>query len=143
MNKTRLCGAVLAGILWVVLQIPEARAYFCGDPLSDNCFVPKVQKPSTPNADGSVRTENHPTAVFVLQSGKTLKENFEAWGASSGWKVVWKSEYTFPVVARYTAGRSFLGSVRRAIRIFNRSAGGWLRARAFMTNHVLIVEDGR
>ena len=141
---SRLFAFVVGSILWVGLSVPWADAWFCGDPLADSCAVPKVPGAPSKDADGpSVRMENHPLATFVLAPSRTLKENFEDWGKASGWKVVWKSEYNFPVKARFTAGRTFLGAVRRSVRIFNRSSGGWLKVRAFMTNHVLLVEDGR
>jgi|ACXJ01.1.fsa_nt_gi hypothetical protein len=146
MNRTKVFVLIALSLLWVGLcgSGTPARAYFCGDPLTDNCSVPSSNGKDRSGKTGNpVQKENHPTAVFVLQPGKTLKDNFEAWAGESGWKVIWKSEYTFPVAARYTAGRSFLGAVRRTIRIFNRSSGGWLRAKAFTTNHVLLVEDGR
>ena len=127
----------------LLLVHAPADAYFCGDPLTDNCAVPKVSKTSSQNNPGSVRIENHPLATYVLVPGKDLKENFEDWGKADGWNVVWRSEYTFPVKARFTAGRTFLGAVRRSVRIFNRSSGGWLKVHAFMANHVLVVEDGR
>jgi hypothetical protein len=127
MNRAKVFVFLALSLLCVALFGigTEAGAYFCGDPLSDNCSVPKTPEKDRSGKSGNpVRTENHPTAVFVLQPGTSLKDNFEAWGAESGWKVVWKSEYTFPVVARYTAGRSFLGAVRRSVRIFNASSGG-------------------
>lgn len=127
----------------LLFQVSQAHAWFCGDPLSDNCSIPNSPKPTAHSSCGSVRLENHPLATYVLVPDLSLKENFESWGKSAGWKVVWRSEYTFPVKARYTAGRTFLGAVRRAVRIFNRSSGGWLKVHAFMTNHVLLVEDGR
>ena len=81
--------------------------------------------------------------TFVLTPDRDLKENFESWGKASGWKVLWHSEYTFPIKARFVAGRSFLGAVRRSIKIFNAGSGGWLKVRAYLSNHVLLVEDGR
>ena len=144
MNGTKAFVFISGALLFIVLSVTEGQAYFCGDKDVDNCSVPKSPEKGRGGGAGTpVQTEDHPTAVFVLQPGSSLKDNFEAWGAEAGWKVVWKSEYTFPVVARYTAGRSFLGSVRRAIRVFNRSSGGWLRVHAFTANHVLLVEDGR
>lgn len=123
---------------------PRAHAYFCGDPLSDACAPPESPSRAPNNSDrSSVHVENHPLSTFVLLPGLSLKDNFETWGKASGWKVLWRSEYTFPVKARYTAGGSFLGAVRRSVKIFNASSGGWLKVRAFMSNHVLLVEDGR
>lgn len=141
MNKIR--AFFFLAVLWITLSGTNAYAYFCGDPLSDNCSLPRTSKPSTQTSVGSVRSENHPLSTFILVPDQSLKENFESWGNASGWKVIWKSEYTFPVKARYTAGRTFLGAIRRSVRIFNRSSGGWLKVHAFMANHVLLVEDGR
>ncbi|WP_053764616.1 toxin co-regulated pilus biosynthesis Q family protein [Leptospirillum ferriphilum] len=140
MNKRMTLFLALSFLLVPVSR--QADAYFCGDPLTDNCSVPTVHAKG-PSSETSVRQENHPTMTFVLVPGKSLKDNFESWGDQAGWKVVWKSEYTFPVMARFVAGRTFLGAVRRAIRVFDGSSGGWIRAHAFMANHVLIVEDGR
>ena len=145
MSRTRSASAALAGALslWIAFSASPVQAYFCGDPLSDGCAVPEVSKKSPKGTGDSVRVENHPLATYVLVPGKDLKENFEDWGKASGWKVLWHSEYTFPVKARFTAGRTFLGAVRRSVRIFDASSGGWLKVRAFMANHVLLVEDGR
>lgn len=142
MNKN-FVFAILTFLFLTVLPGTRTEAYFCGDPLSDNCSVPKVPGPSPKTSGGSVQVENHSLSTFVLVPDLSLKENFESWGKASGWNVVWRSEYTFPVKARFTAGRTFLGAVRRSVRIFNRSSGGWLKVHAFMANHVLVVEDGR
>ena len=142
MKRSRLAVAATTLVLMVFSGYPS-YAYFCGDPLSDNCSVPKVPDSSPKSSGGSVRLENHPLSTFVLVPDRSLKENFESWGKASGWNVVWRSEYTFPVKARFTAGRTFLGAVRRSVRIFNASSGGWLKVHAFMSHHVLLVEDGR
>ena len=142
MNKTFVV-AVVTATLWIGLSKSQAHAYFCGDPLSDNCSVPQETQKTQGKGQSPVMQENHPLSTFVLVPDRSLKENFEVWGKSSGWKVVWRSEYTFPVKARFTAGRTFLGAVRRSVRIFNRSSGGWLKVHAFLSNHVLLVEDGR
>lgn len=143
LKRSRLAAALAAFVLVMAFD-PQAHAYFCGDPLSDNCSVPQITgKNKSGGAESSVRVENHPLSTFVLVPDQSLKENFESWGKVSGWKVIWRSEYTFPVKARFTAGRTFLGAVRRSVRIFNASSGGWLKVHAFMANHVLLVEDGR
>jgi hypothetical protein len=133
----------MAAFLLVMTFGTQAQAYFCGDPLADNCSVPQETQKSPENGQSPVNQENHPLATFALVPGESLKENFEAWGKASGWKVLWHSEYSFPVKAGYTAGRSFLGAVRRSIRIFNASSGGWLKVHAYLSNHVLLIEDGR
>ena len=142
MQRLKLTVALAAFVLVASLST-RAHAYFCGDPLSDNCAVPQETQKSPGEGKSPVQVENHSLATFVLIPDRSLKENFESWGKASGWKVIWRSEYTFPVKARFTAGRTFLGAVRRSVRIFNRSSGGWLRVHAFMANHVLLVEDGR
>lgn len=139
----RILVFVCLAVLCVTLSGTRADAFFCGDPLADNCAVPEAPKRSSKGPGNSVHMDNHPLATYVLLPGKDLKENFEDWGKASGWNVIWRSEYTFPVKARFTAGRTFLGAVRRSLRIFNRSSGGWLKVHAFMANHVLLVEDGR
>lgn len=142
MKRSRLAAALAAFVLLAVSG-PPAHAWFCGDPLSDNCSVPREPQTSPGNGQSPVNKENHPTETFVLVPDRSLKENIEVWGKSSGWKVIWRSEYTFPVKARFAAGRTFLGAVRRSVRIFNASSGGWLKVHAFLSNHVLLVEDGR
>ena len=142
MTKTFLF-AVMTAILWIGFSKFQAHAYFCGDPVSDNCSVPQEAQKNQGKGQSPVTRENHPTTTYVLSPDRGLKENFESWGKASGWKVLWHSEYSFPVKARYVAGRSFLGAVRRSIRIFNAGSGGWLKARAYLSNHVLLVEDGR
>ena len=142
MKRSNLAAALAAFVLVMVAGNP-AHAYFCGDPLSDNCSVPQETQKTQGKDQAPVMQENHPLSTFVLVPDRSLKENFESWGKSSGWKIIWRSEYTFPVKARFTAGRSFLGAVRRSLRIFNRSSGGWLKVHAFLSNHVLLVEDGR
>jgi epoxyqueuosine reductase QueG len=140
--KTIILAVVLCLIL-AVSRPPLAHAWFCGDPSIDSCAIPNPKPEGRPDGAGSVRKETHPTADYYLVPGKTLRKNFDAWAKEAGWKIVWKSEYTFPVKARYMAGRTFLGAVRRSIRIFNASSGSWLRVKAFAGNHVLLVEDGR
>ena len=136
-------SAVMTAFVLVMVSGPPAHAYFCGDPLSDNCSVPQETQKSRENGQSPVIEEKHSLSTFVLVPGESLKENFEAWGKSSGWKVLWRSEYTFPVKAGFTAGRSFLGAVRRSVKIFNAGSGGWLKVHAFLSNPVLLVEDGR
>ena len=142
MKRSKLV-AVLAAFVLVVFLGQQAHAYFCGDPLSDNCSVPQETQKSQENGQSPVNKENHPLSTFILVPGESLKENFESWGKASGWKVLWRSEYTFPVKAGFTAGRSFLGAVRRSVKIFNAGSGGWLKVHAYLSNHVLLVEDGR
>lgn len=142
MKRSKFAVALGAFLLLMFFK-PPAHAYFCGDSLSDNCAIPQETQKTSRNGQSPVHVENHSLATFVLIPDRSLKENFESWGRSSGWKVIWRSEYTFPVKARYTAGRTFLGAVRRSVRIFNASSGGWLKVHAFMANHVLLVEDGR
>lgn len=142
MKRLKLTVALATFLLLMAFE-PSAHAYFCGDPLADNCSVPQETQKSPNNGQSPVNKETHSLETFVLVPGESLKENFEAWGKDSGWKVLWHSEYTFPVKARYTAGRSFLGAVRRSIRIFNASSGGWLKVHAYLSNHVLLIEDGR
>ncbi|MGL3709440.1 toxin co-regulated pilus biosynthesis Q family protein [Leptospirillum ferriphilum] len=139
----RILGLFFLAVLWIAQPETRAIAFFCGDPLTDNCAVPEAPEKSSKGPGNSVHIDNHPLTTYVLVPERDLRENFEDWGKAAGWKVVWKSEYTFPVKARFTAGRTFLGAIRRSVRIFNHSSGGWLRVRAFMANHVLLVEDGR
>ena len=142
MKRLKLTVAMGVFVLLMAFE-PSAHAYFCGDPLSDNCSAPQETQKAPSNGESPVNKETHSLATFVLVPGKSLKENFEAWGKASGWKVLWHSEYSFPVKARYTAGRSFLGAVRRSIKIFNAGSGGWLKVHAYLSNHVLLIEDGR
>ena len=142
MKPSILSVGMTAFVLLLSFGTP-AHAYFCGDALSDNCSAPQETQKAPSNGESPVNKETHSLATFVLVPGESLKENFEAWGKASGWKVLWHSEYSFPVKARYTAGRSFLGSVRRSIKIFNAGSGGWLKVHAYLSNHVLLVEDGR
>ena len=140
-KRSRLAAGLPAFVLVLSIATPSG-AYFCGDPLADNCSVPK-ESPTPGKRESPVNVNPHPTETFVLIPGKSFKENLDEWGKASGWTVLWHSEYNFPVKARFTAGRSFLGAVRRSIRIFNAGSGGWLKVRAYLSNHVLLVEDGR
>lgn len=142
MKPSILSVGMTAFVLLLSFGTP-AHAYFCGDPLSDNCSAPRETQKTKGKGQSPVNTENHPTMTYVLSPDRGLKENFESWGKASGWKVLWHSEYSFPVKARYVAGRSFLGAVRRSIKVFNAGSGGWLKVHAYLANHVLLVEDGR
>ena len=77
---------------------------------------------------------------WQLTKGDSLHEALARWGRRANWKIVWQSDYQYPIEISAVFRGSFLKSVRRVLQLFE-SREPQLYA-TFYKNRVIVFQNG-
>ena len=80
-----------------------------------------------------------PAEIWEVFAGSTLEDILMDWADRSGWKVIWNSEYSYPIVADAQFRGDFLEVASKLIRSMEKARPP-VRGEFYKGNNVLVVE---
>ncbi len=76
---------------------------------------------------------------WQIYAGQTLQRTLATWGARAGWRVVWKSDYEYPIEANAVFIGDFPKVVQRVLEVFEKEPSP-VHA-VFYKNRVVVIDN--
>lgn len=77
---------------------------------------------------------------FAVAEGDNLRSVLDVWGQSVGWKVIWKSEFTYPIAAAATFEGDFIEATTALLKAMKDSRPA-INADFFRGNKVVVISN--
>lgn len=81
-----------------------------------------------------------PAEVWPVSNGSSLEDTLMSWGDSAGWKVVWKSQYSYPIMASAEFEGDFVSVAGKLIKVMSRAEPP-IQGEFFKGNNVLVITN--
>ena len=120
----------------ILLEELMSAAYDAYKKTTGKAWYPRRVKKGVKSRDPLLKAD-----WWQLTKGDSLHDALVKWGRRANWKIVWQSEYQYPIEVSAVFRGSFLKSVRRVLQLFE-TRDPKLYA-TFYKNRVIVLQNNQ